>query len=84
MSTRHVFFTERDGIRYAPLYMGGPKGVRKTPYTLAVECASGITHLKDRDGVSFAGSDTGTRALRSLRGSMCEAKVKGAGKKAAK
>lgn len=65
---------ERDGIRYAPLYMGGPNEVTKTSFTIHTNCATGVTHLKDRAGVSFAGG-TGneTRAVSELRGIICAA-----------
>lgn len=54
---------------------GGPKAVRATGYTLAINCATGVVHLKDRDGVSFAGSQTGTEAMRHLKAYICEAPI---------
>lgn len=68
---------EQGGIRTAPFYTGGPKAMRKTPYTVDVQCATGILHLKDRAGVSFAGSGpgTGTRHSRELRRLVCEASI---------
>ncbi len=48
---------EEDGIRTAPLYMGGPKEVDRSGYYLAANCQSKVMHLKDRRGVSFAGGD---------------------------
>lgn len=65
------------GIRHAPLYMGGPNQVRKTDFTIHTNCTSGVTHLKDREGVSFAGGDgTETPGLRRLREIMCNAHLK--------
>ena len=54
-----------------------PKAMRKTPYTVDVQCATGILHLKDRAGVSFAGSGpgTGTRHSRELRRLVCAASI---------
>lgn len=68
---------EKNGIRSAPLYTGGPNGVRDSGFTLHVNCATGVAHLKDRDGVSFAGG-TGneTPAIKALRGWTCDAKVR--------
>lgn len=68
---------ERDGIRSAPLYMGGPNGVRPTSFSVHTNCATGVTHLKDRDGVSFAGGHGNeTKAVRELRSIICEAPLK--------
>lgn len=69
--------TEKNGIRSAPLYRGGPNAVRKTPYYIAANCSTGVLHLKDRDGVSFggAGPGGGTRQSRALRQYFCEAPV---------
>lgn len=68
--------TERAGVRYADLYMGGPKGVRPTGFQIATNCKSGVTHLKDRDGVSFAGGDgTETPAVRAITRWICEEKL---------
>lgn len=65
---------EKDGIRIAALYTGGPNGVDKTNFTLNVNCATQVVHLKDRQGVSFAGGyGSETKALRSLRTWVCEA-----------
>ena len=65
---------EEQGIRTAPLYMGGPKSVNKTAYHIAANCATGVMHLKDRQGVSFAGSGPGqgTAQSRQLRRYVCE------------
>lgn len=65
---------EKDGIRSAPLYTGGPNGVRLTKFTVHVNCKTSVLHLKDRDGVSFAGGTTNTKASRDLQNILCEAK----------
>lgn len=65
-------------VRHAPLFSGRPNGVRPTSITLHVNCVTGVVHLKDRDGVSFAagrGNETG--ALRSLSSLMCKGPVPG-------
>lgn len=61
-------------IRATRFYSGGPNRVRDTNMTIQTNCVTGNTHLKDRDGVSFAGG-TGqeTAALRALRKIICEA-----------
>lgn len=65
---------ERDGIRISPIYQGGPNGVRRTSFTMHANCKTGVTHLKDRDGVSFAGGHGNeTDVVISLRGGMCGA-----------
>lgn len=70
--------TENNGIRTAPLSKGGPNGVRPTGFTIAVNCATQVVHLKDRDGVSFAGGGPGegTRAMRALRDWICQEPLK--------
>lgn len=69
---------ERDGIRFSPLYMGGPNNIRKTSFTIHTNCKTGVTHLKDADGVSFAGGyGSETKALETLRGVVCTAPIKG-------
>lgn len=69
-------------VRFAKIYSGGPKGVRETSFTIHTNCNTGVTHLKDRDGVSFAGGDGNeTKAVRSLRGWMCSAPLPAAKKK---
>ena len=69
---------EKGGIRIASLYTGGPNGVTKTSFTIHTNCGTGVTHLKDRQGVSFAGGDGNeTKAIRSLRSWMCEADLQG-------
>lgn len=74
---------EKDGIRSATLYTGGPNGVDKTSFTINVNCGTQIVHLKDRQGVSFAGGyGSETEALKSLRTWICEAKpITATGKK---
>lgn len=68
---------DKNGIRYAALFSGGPRQVRKTPYEIHTNCTTGVTHLKDRDGVSFAGgSGFETEMVRELRKMVCEAPVK--------
>jgi hypothetical protein len=78
----HFCFSEKDlresnGIRTAPLYTGGPNGVSKTQYHIAANCSTGVMHLKDRQGVSFAGSGPGegTTQSRQLRRYVCEANL---------
>lgn len=67
----------KDGIRYSKLYSGGPKEVRDTNFTIHTNCTSGVTHLKDRQGVSFAGGrGNETNSLSSLREMLCAAKIK--------
>jgi hypothetical protein len=69
---------EANGIRTAALYAGGPNALRKTPYTIAANCSTGVMHLKDRDGVSFGGSGPGegTVQSRDLRRNVCAATVR--------
>jgi hypothetical protein len=66
---------EADGIRTAALYSGGPREIKKTSYTIAVNCRTNVAHLKDRQGVSFAGGYGGngrqTEAITTLMNSMC-------------
>ena len=58
---------ERDGIRMTPLYTGGPNNVEATSFSVHVNCKTNVLHLKDRNGVSFAGSSgSETRATRAL------------------
>lgn len=68
---------ESGGIRTAPFYMGGPKQVDRTPYTIAANCATGVLHLKDKRGVSFggAGPGEGTPQSRELRRLFCAASL---------
>lgn len=68
---------ERNGIRTAPLYMGGPNSISKTSFTIAANCSAGVMHLKDRQGVSFAGAGPGegTKQSRDLRRYVCAEKV---------
>jgi hypothetical protein len=72
----------RDGIRYAPMYYGGPQRVHESGVTLAINCSTGQVHLKDRDGVSFAGGQGGTPALTALRNWICEERIKAPAAKA--
>lgn len=66
---------EKNGIRFAPLYSGGPNRIKETGFTIHVNCTTGVAHLKDRDGVSFAGgSGNETPAIRQLRSIVCAAK----------
>lgn len=67
---------EKAGIRSAPLYTGGPNSVRPTRITVNVECKTGVMHLKDRDGVSFAGGQTNTPATRRLEKIICGTTIK--------
>lgn len=58
--------------RASPLYTGGPNGVRRTSYTVVVNCAKGIMTLQDRDGVNFGGNySSATPASRSLAQWTC-------------
>lgn len=64
-----------DNIRWASLYWGGPAGVRDSGFFVATNCKTGVTHLKDRDGVTFAGGmGNETQALTFLRDTICAAK----------
>lgn len=68
---------EKDGIRFADLYTGGPNQIRKSKYSVHTNCATKITHLKDRDGVSFAGgSSNATSTIKNISEWLCEATVK--------
>lgn len=68
---------EKDGIRYSPLYTGGPKGVRETSMSIHVNCKTGVVHLKDRDGVSFAGGrGNETTAVSSLKRWICAENIR--------
>lgn len=51
--------TEKEGIRYSKMWRGGPDGVELTTYRFAVNCSTGVMHLKDRQGVSFGGGKRG-------------------------
>lgn len=63
---------ETNGIRHSPLYTGGPNGVRDTGMSIHINCATKVVHLKDRDGVSFAGGKGNeTPAVRSLSKWIC-------------
>ena len=59
-------------IRSSPIYRGGPKAIRITPYVMVVNCAKGITTLQDSDGVNFAGNlSTSTAVSDSLYSLIC-------------
>jgi hypothetical protein len=63
---------ETDGIRWAPLYAGGPKGVSRTAFTAHANCRTQVLHLKDRFGVSFGGGDfSDTPMAKQLGGLLC-------------
>jgi hypothetical protein len=63
---------EEGGIRYSRMYRGGPKGVNLTGYEFAVNCKTGVMHLKDEQGVSFAGGHRGdTEAATSIVDWIC-------------
>lgn len=67
----------KDGLRISSLYDGGPAGVRKTNFFVATNCQTGAVHLKDKDGVSFAGgSGNETPVLKRLREIVCTANLK--------
>jgi len=73
---------EVDGIRFAPLYSGGPKSVDRTNFTVHANCATRVLHLKDRKGVSFAGgSFDSTELSRSLGNEVCSAGLRPSQKK---
>lgn len=68
---------ESKGIRFAELYTGGPNGIRKTKFTVHTNCKTNVSHLKDRDGVSFAGGGSNSTAtIAALSSWMCDAKIK--------
>lgn len=61
-------------IRMASLYTGGPIGLRKTSFFVAANCTTGVTHLKDKNGVSFAGGyGSETPAIKRLKELICSA-----------
>lgn len=68
--------SEKDGIRQSPLYTGGPNGVRETSMSVHVNCKTGVVHLKDRDGVTFAGGyGNETPAVSSLKRWICNENI---------
>lgn len=74
--------TEVNGIRYADMLTGGPKGVRRNGYQFAVNCSTGVMHLKDRQGVSFAGGHRDSTELsRKMVGWICSERMKTSKKK---
>ena len=59
-------------LRSSPIFMGGPKGVEPTSFTLVTDCAKNVSTLQDRQGKNFGGgSNTDTKALRSLASWLC-------------
>jgi hypothetical protein len=67
---------EVDGIRFAPLYAGGPKGLTRTSYSVHANCRTEVLHLKDRQGVSFGGgSFADTDMSRQMGRAICDASV---------
>jgi len=67
----------KDSIRTADLHSGGPAEVRKTNFYVAANCQSGVIHLKDKDGVSFAGGyGNETPATKRLKEIVCTAAPK--------
>lgn len=66
---------ENGELRSSPIFMGGPKGVKATSFTLVTNCAKGISTLQDRQGKNFAGGqNSDTQAIRSLSQWICAAK----------
>ena len=76
----HSELREVAGKRSAPIYMGGPKSMDRTSLTVSVDCVAEVLVLKDRQGVTFAGTamDGSTPQSRHLLTSMCSAPIKGA------
>lgn len=74
---------ESNGIRSAPLWTGGPARITKSAFTLAANCGTGVLHIKDSDGVSFAGGGPGegTVQSRELRRMVCGATPEASKKK---
>ena len=63
-------------VRAAPLYLGGPQGVRKTSQIFVVDCKAGIATIQDQTGVNSSGAGTSaTAASRALSRWVCEAKT---------
>lgn len=64
--------SEKQGIRTSRLFKGGPLEVDRTRFTLDTNCVTAVSHLKDLQGVSFAGGyNHQTRALTSLTEIIC-------------
>ena len=76
----HSEVREAAGKRTAPIYSGGPKSMARTSLTVSVDCVAETLVLKDRQGVSFAGTamDTSTPQSRELLRNLCAAPIKGA------
>lgn len=59
-------------IRSSPLYMGGPKAIKKTNFTAVANCPKKILTLQDRDGSNFSGGTaSSTRAAATIIFEMC-------------
>lgn len=59
-------------VRSSPLYMGGPKDVRKTSNSIVTNCARGVSTLQDRNGSNFGGEyNSATPALKALSSWLC-------------
>lgn len=64
---------ETDGVRWAPLYRGGPNALRKSSLTAHANCRSRVLHLKDPDGVSIAtGRFSDTAMSRQMGALLCD------------
>jgi hypothetical protein len=61
---------ETDGIRWAPLYSGGPKDIDRTTFTVHANCRTTVLHLKDRQGVSFGGGRFHDTAMSKQLGAL--------------
>lgn len=61
-----------DGIRISKMFKGGPLNVTDTGYFFAVNCESGMVHLKDHQGVSFGGGHkSATKAMTAIADWIC-------------
>lgn len=59
-------------LRSSPIFMGGPKSVEPTSFTLVTNCAKGISTLQDRQGKNFGGAhNSDTPAIRALSSWLC-------------
>lgn len=71
----------KDSIRSNIVFTGGSLGMTKTSYTININCTAKIAHLKDRQGVSFAGGSSGSSpVLWYLTNSICDHKIKSVSK----